>query len=757
MIRESVMPASGNPFPGLRPFLEEEEYLFFGRESQIDRIVDKLSVTRFLAVVGTSGSGKSSLVNCGLRPAVRRGLLAGAGTSWRIVQFRPGADPLDSLARALAQDPLLFPAGVTGGMPVEQLVSATLRMSNLGLSDLYEQMRLPAGTNLLVIVDQFEELFRYRGVGRPGAQASDASSETPAAFVNLLLSAHAQPQHPIYVVLTMRSDFLGDCAQFCGLPEAINEGQYLVPRLTRDERRAAIMGPVGVVGAEISPVLLTRLVNDTGDNPDQLSILQHALNRTWAWWQNEGGGVGPLSIDAYEAIGTMAHALDRHAEKAFQELDTDRERLVCAKVFKALTDMGTDSRGTRRPTSLARLCGITGASQAEIESVISVFRKPSRSFLMPPITEPLTPDTVIDISHESLMRVWKRLRDWAEQEAESARMYRRIRDTAALHASGKAGLWRDPDLQFALDWRSREEPTEDWANLYGCNLPAALSFVDQSKWMADRAAAEIELRRHWNRWCLVPGAVLLLAPYVVLLNALRDRGVFNFLPFYLGVIAESTFPAVPVILAGLALNYLGKRAHRTLMFPRILTQVPELVARRQASVDRHVDAVTGERKPTAAEVLGTNYAGFWLRAAGYAIDFAVGVSVVFGVTVLYAAIDAADWPVRDPLGAEGGEMSDTAAAVFFALIFLTYALYITLTMASRRMATPGMRAVGIIATDIRGERVSFVRAVARFFAVFLSSYALGIGFLLMPFTKRRQMLHDLIAGTVILKAPSSGG
>ena len=151
---------------------------------------------------------------------------------------------------------------------------------------------------------------------------STGVSEAATAFVNLLLEAKEQTTYPIYVVLTMRSDFLGDCAQFPGLAEAINAGQYLVPRMTRDERRAAISGPVGVGGAEISPVLLTRLVNDVGDNPDQLSILQHALNRTWARWQHEGGGKGPLDLPHYEAIGTMAHALDQHAERAYAELGT---------------------------------------------------------------------------------------------------------------------------------------------------------------------------------------------------------------------------------------------------------------------------------------------------------------------------------------------------------------------------------------------------------------------------------------------------
>ena len=755
MAGTAVVAAPANPFPGLRPFLEDEEYLFFGRESQIDRIVDKLAVNRFLAVVGTSGSGKSSLVNCGLRPALRRGLMADAGTSWRMVQFRPGADPLGAMARALAQDPQLFSAGVTGGMPLDQLISATLQMSNLGLADLYEQARLPAGTNLLVIVDQFEELFRYRSVARAGAQDSNAASETATTFVNLLLAAHAQRAHPIYVVLTMRSDFLGDCSQFYGLPEAINEGQYLVPRMTRDERRAAIAGPVGVVGAEIRPVLLTRLVNDTGDNPDQLSILQHALNRTWARWQNEGGGLGALSLEAYESIGTMANALDRHADKAFDELDTDRKRLVCGKVFKALTDMGTDSRGIRRPTSFGQLCATTGATQPEIESVVDVFRKPSRSFLMPPMPERLTSDTVIDISHESLMRVWKRLSAWAQEEAESARMYRRVHDTATLHAAGKAGLWRDPDLQFALDWRLREQPTPEWANLYGGDLSAALSFIDESKWSADRAAAEIELRRQWNRWFVAPGAVILLGLYVRLLNLVAGSDALSFLPGFLRLFVEASLPALPVVTLGLMLTYAGKRAHRALVFPRILTQVPELAARRQASVDRQAGALAGTATATATEALHTDYARFWPRALGYLIDSAVGIGLFFAVAILFAVVDTLNWPVPDPMGDDGGVMSDAAAALLMTVSYIAYALYIVLPTSSRRMATPGMRAAGIVVTDTRGERLSFLRALGRLFASYLSIYTFGIGFIIQRFTKRRQTLHDLVAGTVVLKAPPS--
>lgn len=484
-----------NPFPGLRPFRDDEDFLFFGRESQVNTMVDKLAATRFLAVVGTSGSGKSSLVNCGLKPALHRGLMAKAGTSWRIAQFRPGGDPIQAMARALAAKGVLFGGLELEGLSLTDMIEATLRMSKLGLVDIYEQAQPGEKINLLVVVDQFEELFRFRNLGASSPGKESDRSQEAIAFINLLLEARAQANLPIYIVLTMRSDFLGDCAQLPGLPEAINEGQYLVPRMSREEIRSAISGPVGVGGAEISPVLLTRLVNDVGDNPDQLSILQHALNRTWARWENEGGREGPLALPHYEAIGTMTQALDQHAEKAYGELQEGRQKNICEKIFKALTDKGTDARGIRRPTSLETLCALSGARPEEVGQVINVFRKPSRSFLMPPLPETLEPSTVIDISHESLMRVWNRLKTWGEEEAESAAQYRRLAQSAALHAKGRAKLMEDPELSLMLAWREKNLPNAAWADRYLPGFELAESFLEKSRGARDAAILAEEARR----------------------------------------------------------------------------------------------------------------------------------------------------------------------------------------------------------------------------------------------------------------------
>ena len=314
---------SFNPFPGLRPFDFDENHLFFGRDGQTDELLRRLRQQRFLAVVGTSGSGKSSLVRAGLLPDVYGGFMVEAGSNWRVALFKPGNDPIGNLAAALSEPEALGP-------PVDDavgrhIVEMTLRRSALGLGEVVREARMEG--NLLIVVDQFEEVFRFKR-----ASTAEHPEDEAAAFVKLLLEGAQQSDMPIYVALTMRSDYLGDCAQFFGLPEAINEGLYLIPRMTRDQHREAITGPVAVGGGEIAPRLVNRLLNDVGDNPDQLPILQHALMRTWDCWRKQGRS-GPIDLAHYEQIGTIAGALSQQADEAYNELTSGRTG-VGAKDFQ---------------------------------------------------------------------------------------------------------------------------------------------------------------------------------------------------------------------------------------------------------------------------------------------------------------------------------------------------------------------------------------------------------------------------------------
>ena len=465
-----------NPFPGLRPFETDEYRLFFGREGQSDALINRLQRSRLLAVVGTSGSGKSSLVRAGLLPALRGGMMAGAGAGWRIAIMRPGSDPFSNLAGALVEKDVIPEAG--GGLPpaeAKAVIEATLRRGSLGLVDAVTHSRLAQHEKLLIVVDQFEELFRFRA-----ARATTSKRDDASAFVKVLLEAARHTAHAIYIILTMRSDFLGDCAQFPGLPEAINDGQYLIPRMTRDERRIAITGPIGVARGRMAEPLVSRLLNDVGDNPDQLPILQHALMRTWDYWAANRQDGEPIGLEHYQAIGTMDRALSVHADEAFEILD-DRSKRIAELMFKGLTERGADNREIRRPTRISEIRDISGESVEAVYAVVETFRYEGCSFLMPPVGVSLTPQTVIDISHESLIRNWDRLQKWVDEEAQSARIYRRLAEAALLHREGREGLLQDPGLQIALDWREQHKPNAAWARRYNPEFAETMKFLDASK------------------------------------------------------------------------------------------------------------------------------------------------------------------------------------------------------------------------------------------------------------------------------------
>ncbi len=471
-----------NPFPGLRAFEEEEDILFFGREKQIDELLRKLRTSRFLAIIGSSGSGKSSLVKSGLLPSLHSGLMSGAGSQWRIALFRPGNDPIGNMTDALSKNGVLRDDDTTEEQETNRAINeAVLRRSSLGLIECYKQSGLDKKCNLLVLVDQFEELFRFSKYEKDAAEGKRDS----IAFINLLLKAAEQKEYPIYVVFTMRSDFLGDCTEFRGLPEAINDGQYLIPRMTRDERREAISGPIAVGGATISPALLNRLLNDVGDNPDQLPLLQHALMRTWDAWTTHHDLNRPIDIEDYERIGTISEAISQHADEAYAELTTDKERQTCERIFKELTDKGGMLNGIRRPRLLSELSAAAGVTDAEAIKIVEIFRKPGRGFLMPAAPAPLTPDSIIDISHESLMRVWKRLITWLEEEQESAQIYMHLCEEVNLFEDKKGGLMRDPELQLTLKWKEGQNINAAWASRYNNYFDKAMFFLEHSKQKRD--------------------------------------------------------------------------------------------------------------------------------------------------------------------------------------------------------------------------------------------------------------------------------
>jgi uncharacterized RDD family membrane protein YckC len=535
--------------------------------------------------------------------------------------------------------------------------------------------------------------------------------------------------------------------------------------MTRDELREAITSPVAVGGGEIAPRLVNRLLNDVGDNPDQLPILQHALMRTWDFWAANHSDTEPIDLRHYEAIGGMSKAMSLQADEAYDELSEERGRFIAEKMFKALTDLGTDPRGIRRPLKLATLTEIAGTgSEEEVKAVIEVFREPSHSFLMPPVPEPLEPEKVIDISHESLIRVWERLRRWAEDEAISAGRYQRLAETAALEKAGKAGLWRDPDLQLALDWQQEQAPTPAWANLYGGNFESTTAFLERSRSERDHELAQVVFERRWSYirlaiilaiagialWSLEVGyfnwlserAQFLLKNVKAELAIVRDFRKFSDNPF---ILALTSFLG-SCFLSYFALAYSGKWIFRRLRLAKILQEVAlsSNKAVREEKLAKKALADAKEAVRDAAVELQTTYASFWRRLGAYVLDLGIFV-IVAGISGTMVSL------LNKP-----ASLSSLALSVYVFLVgyfFYLGWLYTATMLSSRCQATLGKLALGIFVTDKKGNRLHFGRATVRHFAMLLSCMPYGIGFLIQPFTRKHQTLHDLIVRSVVLVRP----
>lgn len=492
-----------NPFVGLRPFNSSESMLFFGRRRQIEELLKILNSHRFVAVVGSSGCGKSSLIQAGLIPDLKAGFLLQHVDRWAVASMRPGDAPQHRLATAL------FSA--FGEEPKEAKVNGfveEMRARGAGaVLDLLRDRMLERGArepavNLLLLVDQFEEIFRFGSFGDE-EEDDDADAEVreqrrgeAADFVSIMLELSDQSALPVYVVTTMRSDFLSDCDAFYGLPEAMNRSQYLVPRLTRAQRQEAIENPVRHYGEEMAARLTDRVLNDMGDDPDQLPVMQHALMRTWEKWAERREG--PVDLEHYEhpEVGTIKNALSLDAERAIKgtltvpEMDT-KQKIITKRMFQALTQTDAKGRRLRRPARVGDIAEITESSTDEVIWVVNRFIDDSRSFLF--LHEaPTDAERLLDISHESLIRKWEKLRKWVDAEARSRNHYLRISGEAESHAAGDANLLTGTTLQVALRWWGERQPTEPWARRYHKRIADDKKFLEKSK--EDFARTEKYLR-----------------------------------------------------------------------------------------------------------------------------------------------------------------------------------------------------------------------------------------------------------------------
>ncbi len=464
------------PFPGLRPYHFEDHDFFFGRDDQIFALYRLFDHSRFVAVVGSSGSGKSSLVRAGLLPLLDKESREPTGRVWKMVQMHPGDAPIASLAAAMAQQ-FFRNDDVNVAAAQRERIKFALRRSSFGMSDALREVEGLGDASIVLVVDQFEELFRY-AARRQGSEseAEAARHEEATQFVQVLLAASRDRTLNVYVLLTMRSDFIGDCANFRGLPEAVSASQFLVPSLTRDQREDVIRRPVEAARASIEPELVQQLLNDSGDDIDQLPVLQHCLLRVWEAAAAPGAATDSagrrLTLAHYVAVGGVARALAQHADEIRRELAGTG--LAVEQLFRSIAEIDGEGRIVRRARLFQQVLDETGVADGDLRAAIDRFRDDDCAFLTPPKseTEALAADTRIDVGHEALLRRWERVSGdprtgsaytgWLRAEVVDGRAYRGL----LVMAESNSLIGTDA-VEERWTWWSKRPRTAAWAERYG--------------------------------------------------------------------------------------------------------------------------------------------------------------------------------------------------------------------------------------------------------------------------------------------------
>lgn len=466
------------PYPGLRPYTEEESIYFKGRDLHIRQITKQLEERKVVMITGASGDGKSSLVYAGVIPNARAGFFQAKYNSWKFVDFKPERNPLKTLAESLAKQ-----LGTDLNDTEKKLSYGFSSLIDIYKSSDYfiddqsenwtkakendRKKQRNKAANLFILADQFEEFF---------TNSENFSSGNPSinayTVVNLLLETAniaIRENLPVYIVFTMRSDFISQCVAFKGLPELIGFSQFFVPRLKRNEIKQVIEDPAILSGGKISSRLTELLINELRDGFDQLPVLQHALHQLWKLADNGNQELDLIHLaklagmpskflsknDEAEFVNwfdqlpqyrknffskpELNNVLNSHAnllyESAFdyfnseahwapKNISLDDAKLILKTVFQSLTKID-EGRAVRNRMSLREITKIINKENITYEvvsGVLNIFRLPDSTFIRPFInpddldTQFISASTILDITHEALIRNWELLREWEAEE-----------------------------------------------------------------------------------------------------------------------------------------------------------------------------------------------------------------------------------------------------------------------------------------------------------------------------------------------------
>ena len=418
-----------NPYKGLDAFTLADEKDFYGRTKVIAKLMKRLNdaspYQRFLAILGPSGSGKSSLVRAGLIPAVLRE--RPIEESWYIADMIPGTRPLDKLEVALTRVAADQSANI--GEQLARDEWGLVRVADIILPD-------DGQTELLVVIDQFEEVFTL---------VEDESARSH--FLNLLVTAVTEPRSRVRVVVTLRADYFDRPLQYSKLGEILRERMETILPLSAEELEAAITQPAGKLGVTFEPGLVSAIISEINYQPGALPLLQYALMELFDQQENR-----VITQAAYQAIGGTVGALANRADATYAGLTPEGQALA-RQMFMRMVTLGEGAEDTRRRVTQQELYGLTDNPDL-LDDVLNAF---ATTRLLSLDHDPATREPTVEVAHEAILREWEHLRTWLNDSRDDIKRQRRLATAA------QTWLDNQQDSSFVLRGANLRS-FEDWVN-----------------------------------------------------------------------------------------------------------------------------------------------------------------------------------------------------------------------------------------------------------------------------------------------------
>ncbi|MDF1575142.1 MAG: hypothetical protein P1P86_08145 [Bacteroidales bacterium] len=459
-------------------------------------------------MVGASASGKTSLIQSGIIPV----LLSDMKEEWVPIYIRPGKRPMESLIRGVQK---IFSRKISES-DVHSFLNDSQSLGNFLIEkDL-------GNYHYLLVVDQFEELFTWPSIGK---KRRSGKSPDAQQFINHLMRMVDEEEPRIFLMLSIRSEFLDYCSSFRGLTEHLNKSKYLLPRMSRDNLKEAILEPLHVASIEAESGFEDYLLNELEDVEPQLPLLQNALKQTWVQWKKRGKADQPLTLDDYQAGGTIRGGLSRDLENIYHSMEFYQKE-ICERIFKTIAYKTGRQEVFSRRTSLGSIARIAKCSVDRILEVVDIFEKAGHPFLSNKLSETMSSETRIELPHESLINIWDRLHQWVEEEDESIRMYLYLSQASASYQRDMGALLVADELQKAIDWEREQKPNPAWGIQFDPAYERAMVFLNTSEeeylWNEKRKII-LKRRKHILNRSIIAGSLVLATAIALMVYISQKR------------------------------------------------------------------------------------------------------------------------------------------------------------------------------------------------------------------------------------------